>query len=49
MGDWVQSLGQEVPLEEDIAMVFLPGEFRGQRSLEGALAPTVDGVAKSRT
>ena len=29
--------------------VFLPGEFHGQRRLEGALVPTVDRVAKSRT
>ena len=32
---WVRSLGQEDPLEEEIALtpVFLPGEFCGQRSL----------------
>ena len=32
---WVQSLGQEDPLEKEIATysVFLPGEFHGQRSL----------------
>ena len=34
---WVQSLGQEDPLEEDVAThsmsPFLPGESRGQRSL----------------
>ena len=32
----VQSLGQEDPLEEEMATtpVFLPGEFHGQRSLE---------------
>jgi len=32
---WVQSLGQEDPLEEEMAShsVFLPGEFHGQRSL----------------
>ena len=29
---WVQSLGQEDPLEKGIP-VFLPGEFNGQRSL----------------
>ena len=28
---WVQSLGQEDPLGK--GMVFLPGEFHGQRSL----------------
>ena len=34
---WVQSLGQEDPLEEDMAThsVFLPGESHGQRSLAG--------------
>ena len=33
---WVQSLGWEDPLEKGIATpVFLPGEFHGQRSLEG--------------
>ena len=34
---WVQSLGWEDPLEEGMATtpVFLPGEFRGQRNLEG--------------
>ena len=33
----VQSLGQEDPLEEGMVTtpVFLPGEFYGQRSLEG--------------
>ena len=31
---WVQSLGQEDPLEKGIP-VFLPGEFNGQRSLAG--------------
>ena len=33
----VQSLGQEDPLEEEMAPtpVFLPGEFHGQRSLVG--------------
>ena len=34
---WVQSLGQEDPLEEGMAtiLVFLPGESHGQRSLAG--------------
>ena len=35
---WVQSLGQEDPLEKGKAIstpVFLPGEFHGQRSLAG--------------
>ena len=34
---WVQSLGQEDPLEKGMAPtpVFLPGEFHGQRSLAG--------------
>ena len=36
---WVQSLGQEDPLEKEMAAqhtpVFLPGEFHGQRSLVG--------------
>ena len=34
---WVQSLGQEDPLEEEMAPtpVFLPGESHGQRSLVG--------------
>ena len=34
---WVQSLDWEDPLEEEIATtpIFLPGEFRGQRSLAG--------------
>ena len=34
---WVQSLGQEDPLEEGMAAqsVFLPGESHGQRSLVG--------------
>ena len=34
---WVQSLGQEDPLEEEMAPtpVFLPGKFHGQRSLAG--------------
>ena len=32
---WVQSLGRENPLEEDVATtpVFLPGKFHGWRSL----------------
>ena len=34
---WVQSLGQEHPLEKGMATTpaFLPGEFHGQRSLAG--------------
>ena len=34
---WVQSLGQEDPLEKEMAPapVFLPGEFHGQRNLVG--------------
>ena len=35
---WVQSLGQEDPLEKGMGQptpVFLPGEFYGQRSLVG--------------
>ena len=34
---WLQSLGWEDPLEKGMATtpVFLPGEFRGQRSLVG--------------
>ena len=34
---WVQSLGQEEPLEKEMATysVFLPGESHGQRSLAG--------------
>ena len=34
---WLQSLGREDPLEKGMATtpVFLPGEFRGQRSLVG--------------
>ena len=31
---WVWSLGQEDPLEKEM-VVFLPGEFHGQRSLAG--------------
>ena len=34
---WVQSLGQEDPLEKEMAThaVLLPGKFHGQRSLVG--------------
>ena len=34
---WIQSLGQEDPLEEEMATppVFLPGESHGQRILAG--------------
>ena len=34
---WVQSLGWEDPMEKEITiiLVFLPGEFQGQRSLVG--------------
>ena len=32
---WVQSLGQEDPLEEEMTTVFLPGQSDGQRSLAG--------------
>ena len=33
---WIQSLGQEGPLEKGMATpVFLPGRFCGQRSLVG--------------
>ena len=41
---WVRSLGQEDPLEKEMAptLVFLPGKSQGQRSL-GA---TVHGVTK---
>ena len=44
---WVQSLGQEDPLEEEMqpTSVFLPRKFHGQRSLEA----TVCGVTKSQT
>ena len=44
---WVQSLGQEDPLEEGMAtiLVFLPGESHGQRSL----AAVVHGDTKSQT
>ena len=31
---WVRSLGQEDPLEKEM-VVFVPGEFPGQRSLAG--------------
>ena len=31
---WVRSLGQEDSLEKEM-VVFLPGEFHGQRSLAG--------------
>ena len=44
---WVQSLGQEDPLEEGMATtpVFLPGESHGQRSL----VATIHGVTNSQT
>ena len=44
---WIRSLGQEDPLEKEMATspVFLPGESHGWRSLVG----TVHGVAKSQT
>ena len=34
---WVQFLGQEAPLEKDMAPtpLFLPGEFHGQRNQVG--------------
>ena len=37
VGDWVQSLNQEDPLEKEMATtpVFLPGESHGLRSLVG--------------
>ena len=43
---WVQYLGWEYPLEEEIAptSVFLPGKSHGQRSLVGI----VPGVTKSQ-
>ena len=43
---WVQSLGQEDPLEKEWqpTLVFLPGESHGQRGL----AATVHGVLKVR-
>ena len=36
-GTWVQSLGLEDPLEEDMTthFIFLPGESYGQKSLGG--------------
>ena len=36
-GTWVQSLGQENPLEKGMAttLVFLPGKSHGQRKLVG--------------
>ena len=42
---WIWSLGQEEPLEEEMALtpVFLPGEFHGQEQT------TVHGVTKSQT
>ena len=43
---WVQSLGQENPLEDGMTThtsVFLPGESHGQRQA------TVHGVTKSQT
>ena len=44
---WVQSLGQEDPLEEDMAThsVVLPGKSHGQRSMMA----TVPAVAKNQT
>ena len=38
---WVRSLGQEDPLEKEMAThsIFLPGEFHGQRSLASYLCP----------
>ena len=46
-GEFVRSLGQEDPLEKEVATHsrFLPGESHGQRSLWMA---TVHGVAKSQ-
>ena len=32
---WVQSLGGEEPLEEEMALLFLSGEFHGQSNLVG--------------
>ena len=51
---WVQSLGQEDPLEEGMAThtaVFLPGESHGQRSLASSVhgQAIVHGVEKSWT
>ena len=44
----VQSLSWEDPLEKEMAptLVFLPGEFHGQRSLNGLQSM---GVTKSQT
>ena len=38
---WVRSLGQEDPLEKEMAThsILLPGEFHGQRSLVSYLCP----------
>ena len=51
---WVRFLGQEDPLEEGMTThsVYLPGECRGQRSLEnavdrGAWRATVHKMAES--
>ena len=40
---WVQSLGQEDPLEEGMAThsVFLPGEAHGQRNLQSIVLQRV--------
>ena len=50
---WVQSLGWEDPLEEEMAThaVFLPGESHGQRSLAGysSWGPTESDVTKRLT
>ena len=35
MKTWIQSLGWEDPLEEVMGILFLPGEFHGQRNLVG--------------
>ena len=32
---WVRSLGQEDPLEKEMAPIFLSGKIHGQRSLVG--------------
>ena len=47
---WVQSLGQEDPLEESWQRtpVFLPGKFHELRSLAGSWLQSI-GVAKSQT
>ena len=44
---WVHFLGQEDPLEEDMAThsVVFPGKFHGQRHM----VATIPGVAKSQT